>query len=80
MADPLLEVGELLGQADQGEVVGRCGSEQDVSDLGSRSLLNPSEKRLLQQVLSGSTRMLDIDTSRGLLRLYVKALNAGWQE
>ena len=48
--------------------------------LGSRSLLNSSEKRLLREVLSGSKRTLDVDLARGLLRLYVKALNSGWQE
>ena len=48
--------------------------------LGSQSLLTSSEARLLREVLSGSNRMLDIDVARGLLRLYVKALNAGWQE
>lgn len=48
--------------------------------LGSRSLLTSTESRLLKEVLSGSNRMLDIDVARGLLQLYVKALNRGWQE
>jgi hypothetical protein len=48
--------------------------------LGSQSLLNSTETRLLREVLSGSNRMLDIDVARGLLQLYVKALNHGWQE
>lgn len=48
--------------------------------LGSHSQLTSPEMRLLREILSGSTRMIDIDVARGLLRLYVKALNKGWEE
>lgn len=48
--------------------------------LANNSRLTASEGQLLKQVLPSTTRMLDLDVARGLLRLYVKALNDGWQE
>jgi len=48
--------------------------------LGANSRLTVSEGRLLNQVLSNPNRMLDVEVARDLMRLYVKALNDGWQE
>ena len=48
--------------------------------LGSRAQLTSPERAMLTDVLSGRQRMLDIDVARGLLRLYVKAVNLGWDE
>ena len=48
--------------------------------MGGRSQLTSPDRQLLRAVLSPSNRMLGIDDARGLLRLYVKAINHGWQE
>ena len=48
--------------------------------LASNSRLTGPDARLLKEVLPTATRMLDMDVARGLLRLYVKALNDGWRE
>lgn len=48
--------------------------------LGSRSLLTSADQRSFREVIPMSTRMLDIDVARDLLRLYVKALNNGYVE
>ena len=48
--------------------------------LSGHSLLTGPDQRLLGSVIPTPTRMLDIDVARGLLQLYVKALNHGWQE
>ncbi len=46
----------------------------------SRSDLTGPDARLLDEVTSPSSRMLDVEVARGLLRLYVQALNEGWDE
>ena len=46
----------------------------------SRSDLTGPDARLLNEVTSPSSRMLDVEVARGLLRLYVQALNEGWDE
>lgn len=48
--------------------------------LGNNSRLTTPESRVLSQVLSSPSRMLDIEEARDLMRLYVKALNDGWPE
>ena len=48
--------------------------------FNSRSSLSGPDTRLLTEVTTGDTRMLDVDVARGLLRLYVRALNEGWAE
>lgn len=48
--------------------------------LGGNSLLTASDQRYLSEVIPTRPRMLDIDVARGLLQLYVKALNHGWPE
>ncbi len=50
------------------------------SFFASRSDLSGPDARLLSEVISGNNRMLDIDVARGLLRLYVQAVNEGWDE
>jgi len=50
------------------------------SYLGERSLLTVSEERYLREVIPTATRMLDIEVARELLRIYVKALNNGYEE
>ena len=50
------------------------------SYLGERSLLTVSEQRCLREVIPTTTRMLDIEVARELLRIYVKALNNGYEE
>ena len=46
----------------------------------SRTDLTGPDARLLTEVISGSNRMLDVEVARGLLRLYVQAINEGWDE
>ena len=46
----------------------------------SRSSLSGPDARLLAEATSTTGRMLDIEVARGLLRLYVRALNEGWEE
>jgi hypothetical protein len=49
------------------------------SHLRQHSLLTVSDERSLREVIP-ATRMLDIDVARELLRIYVKALNNGYEE
>jgi hypothetical protein len=46
----------------------------------NRSSLTNPDARLLAAATSSSGRMLDLEEARGLLRLYVRAINEGWQE
>ena len=48
--------------------------------LSEKSILTAPEKRLATNLISGPNRMLDAEEARDLLRLYVKALNEGWNE
>ena len=48
--------------------------------LGKRSLLTAPEVQLLRQVIPGPASTMDVDTARALLQVYVKAVNAGWDE
>lgn len=48
--------------------------------LAGRSSLSGPDARLLNEATSSSGRMIDIEVARGLLRLYVRALNEGWEE
>lgn len=48
--------------------------------LAEHSLIGSSEQRLLREVIPHESRMLDIDVARGLLALYVLAVNHGWQD
>lgn len=48
--------------------------------FSSRSSLTNTDARLLAAATSSSGRVLDIEEARGLLRLYVRAINDGWQE
>lgn len=50
------------------------------SYLEELSLLTGSEQRCFRAVIPATTRMLDIDVARELLRIYVKALNNGYEE
>jgi hypothetical protein len=50
------------------------------SFFASRSSLSGPDARLLAAASSTSGRLLDVEEARGLLRLYVRALNEGWQE
>ena len=48
--------------------------------LAGKGSLTALENRLLQKVTASSRLVLDVEVARGLLRLYVKALNEGWRE
>lgn len=48
--------------------------------LATRSLLSSSEFRQLGEVFSVSRRSIGTESARGLLHLYVKALNSGWRD
>jgi AIPR protein len=50
------------------------------SYLAEHSRLGASEQRLLGEVIPQQARMLDLDVARGLLGLYVTAVNLGWEE
>ena len=50
------------------------------SYLEEHSLLTGSEQRCLREVIPATTRLLDIEVARELLRIYVKALNNGYEE
>lgn len=48
--------------------------------LGERSLLGASEHRLLREVIPQQSRTLGTEEARGLLQLYVMAVNNGWPD
>lgn len=48
--------------------------------LGEHSLLDSSGQRFLREVIPQQSTLLELDVARGLLALYVKAMNQGWRE
>ena len=50
------------------------------SYFAAKAGLSNPDKQLLKNVTSGHNTLLDLDVARGLLALYVRAINDGWLE
>ncbi|WP_370287783.1 AIPR family protein [Nocardioides sp.] len=60
--------------------VGEAGWRAVQSFLSSANLLTSVDRQILRHVVPTSPRMLELDVARELLRLYVKALNHGFDD
>lgn len=58
--------------------VGEAKWREIQSFLGKKALITAHERRCFGEVIPASKRLLDQEVARELLRLYVKAINHGW--
>lgn len=61
------------------EVIGEAQWRSVRNYLSAQSLLNSAEQRLLREVIPDKRRFLDDNVARGLLQVFVKAINSGWE-